>query len=31
MGMILMTNTPDGKLAFIEPENDSVVNGTQIS
>ncbi|HEY9168173.1 MAG TPA: methionine--tRNA ligase [Lutibacter sp.] len=31
MGMILMCNTPDGKLAFIEPENDSVVNGTQIS
>ena len=31
MGMILMTNTPDGKLAFIEPENDSVANGTQIS
>jgi methionyl-tRNA synthetase len=30
-GMILMTNTPDGKLAFIEPENDSVSNGTQIS
>jgi methionyl-tRNA synthetase len=31
MGMILMTNTPDGKLAFIEPENDSVANGTQVS
>ncbi|MFA5297837.1 MAG: methionine--tRNA ligase [Lutibacter sp.] len=31
MGMILMTNTPDGKLAFIEPENDSVKNGEQIS
>jgi len=31
MGMILMTNTPDGKLAFIEPENDSVANGAQIS
>ncbi|HSQ46311.1 MAG TPA: methionine--tRNA ligase [Lutibacter sp.] len=30
-GMILMTNTPDGKLAFIEPENDAVANGTQIS
>ena len=30
-GMILMTDTPDGKLAFIEPENDSVVNGEQIS
>jgi methionyl-tRNA synthetase len=31
MGMILMCNTPDGKLAFIEPENDSVANGEQIS
>ena len=31
MGMVLMTNTPDGKLAFIEPENDSVANGEQIS
>ncbi|MFK5959622.1 MAG: methionine--tRNA ligase [Lutibacter sp.] len=30
-GMILMTDTPDGKLAFIEPENDSVSNGEQIS
>ncbi len=30
-GMILMTDTPDGKLAFIEPENNSVVNGEQIS
>lgn len=30
-GMILMTNTPDDKLAFIEPENDSVSNGAQIS
>jgi methionyl-tRNA synthetase len=30
-GMILMTNTADGKLAFIEPENDSVANGEQIS
>jgi methionyl-tRNA synthetase len=30
-GMILMTNTTDGKLAFIEPENDSVANGEQIS
>jgi methionyl-tRNA synthetase len=31
MGMILMTNTPDGKLAFIEPENESAANGAQIS
>ena len=31
MGMILMCNTPDGKLAFIEPENDSVKNGEQVS
>ena len=30
-GMILMTETPDGKLAFVEPENDSVKNGEQIS
>jgi methionyl-tRNA synthetase len=30
-GMILMTDTSDGKLAFIEPENDSVKNGEQIS
>jgi methionyl-tRNA synthetase len=30
-GMILMTDTPDGKLAFIEPENDSVSNGEQVS
>ena len=30
-GMILMTDTPDGKLVFIEPENDSVSNGEQVS
>ena len=30
-GMILMTDTPNGKLAFIEPENDSIKNGEQIS
>ncbi|SNR38728.1 methionyl-tRNA synthetase [Lutibacter agarilyticus] len=30
-GMILMTDTPDGKLAFIEPANDSVANGEQVS
>jgi len=30
-GMILMTDTTDGKLAFIEPENDSVTNGEQVS
>ena len=29
-GMILMCDRPDGKLAFIEPENDSVNNGEQI-
>ncbi|MCB0473943.1 MAG: methionine--tRNA ligase subunit beta, partial [Flavobacteriaceae bacterium] len=29
-GMILMTETPDGKLAFVEPEQD-VKNGQQIS
>jgi len=30
-GMILMTDTPDGKLAFVEPGNDSVTNGEQVS
>ena len=30
-GMVLMTDTADGKLAFIEPENDSVANGEQVS
>ncbi len=30
-GMILMANTPDGKLTFVEPENDTVSNGGQIS
>lgn len=30
-GMILMADTPDGKLAFIEPGNDSVANGEQVS
>ncbi len=30
-GMILMTETSNGKLAFIEPENDSVNNGEQVS
>ncbi len=30
-GMILMTDTPDGKLAFIEPDNDSVSNGESVS
>jgi len=29
-GMILMTDTPDGKLAFVEPEQ-QVTNGQQIS
>jgi hypothetical protein len=29
--MILMTETSNGKLAFIEAENDSVNNGEQIS
>jgi len=28
--MILMTDTPDGKLAFVEPEK-SVKNGQQVS
>ena len=30
-GMILMTDTTDGKLAFIEPENESVANGESVS
>jgi len=30
-GMILMTDTTDGKLAFIEPENDAVANGEHVS
>ena len=30
-GMILMTDIPDGKLAFIEPVNSKVKNGGQIS
>ena len=30
-GMILMTDTPDGKLAFIEPEKDGVKNGESVS
>jgi len=30
-GMILMAETPEGKLAFVEPENTEVDNGEQIS
>jgi len=30
-GMILMSETPDGKLTFIEPEKDSVKNGESVS
>jgi len=30
-GMILMSDTPDGKLSFIEPDQDSVANGERIS
>ncbi len=30
-GMILMSDTPDGKLSFIEPDRDSVANGERIS
>lgn len=30
-GMILMSDTPDGKLSFIEPDQDSVSNGERIS
>ena len=30
-GMILMCDTPDGKLSFIEPDNDNVDNGEKVS
>jgi methionyl-tRNA synthetase len=30
-GMILMTNLPDGKLAFLNPEDDGVGNGEVVS
>ena len=30
-GMILMSDTADGKLSFIEPEQESVMNGERIS
>jgi methionyl-tRNA synthetase len=30
-GMILMCDTPEGKLSFIEPEKDTVDNGEQVS
>ena len=30
-GMILMSDTPDGKLTFIEPEGDRVSNGEKVS
>ena len=30
-GMILMANTPNGNLTFVEPENDTVSNGEQVS
>lgn len=30
-GMILMSDTPDGKLSFIEPDADSVANGEKVS
>jgi len=30
-GMILMSDTPDGKLSFIEPDKDTVVNGEKVS
>jgi len=30
-GMILMTETPEGKLAFIEPDKDTVKNGSIIN
>jgi len=30
-GMVLMSDTPDGKLSFIEPEKDGVNNGESVS
>ena len=30
-GMILMTDTKDGKLAFMQPSTDNVANGSQVS
>ena len=30
-GMILMTETPDGKLSFIEPDKNQVKNGEEVS
>jgi len=30
-GMILMSDTPDGKLCFIEPDKESVSNGEKVS
>jgi methionyl-tRNA synthetase len=30
-GMILMTNLPDGKLVFVNPDVDGVFNGALIS
>ena len=30
-GMILMSDTPDGKLSFIEPDRNAVQNGEKVS
>ena len=30
-GMILMSDTPDGKLSFIEPDKDGIENGERVS
>ena len=30
-GMILMTETPDGKLVFLNPDDEKVFNGASIS
>ena len=30
-GMILMSDTPDGKLAFVEPDSDRISNGERVS
>jgi methionyl-tRNA synthetase len=30
-GMILMTETPEGKLVFLNPDEEAVINGATIS
>ncbi|MDG1805006.1 MAG: methionine--tRNA ligase, partial [Flavicella sp.] len=30
-GMILMTDSKDGKLAFVQPSSENIANGAQVS